>query len=111
MKTQFEQRKMVKVYLDEAEYKWVELQANGNISRWGRERLLAEMVSVPNDNREAVARAPLKAQIRSMGAESTSQVVADPTPTAPTKKSKECAHGKGRGLHCWQCGGLAKVSE
>jgi hypothetical protein len=24
-------------------------------------------------------------------------------------KGKTCEHGKSRGYHCWQCGGLAKV--
>ena len=32
-------------------------------------------------------------------------LVKDPT----RQKAKTCSHGKTKGFHCWQCGGLAKV--
>lgn len=48
-------RKVIKVYLDETDYKWVELQAAGNVSGWCRERVLAgRSTHLPPDVSELV---------------------------------------------------------
>lgn len=43
MRRKYGERKAVTVYMDEAQYKWVELQAEGNMSEWCLERILATM--------------------------------------------------------------------
>lgn len=42
MKQIFSTRKVLSIYIDEAEYRWIELQAGGNISEWCRRKLMAE---------------------------------------------------------------------
>jgi hypothetical protein len=42
VRKKFDTRKSLTVHLEEAELKWVELQADGNISEWCREKLLAD---------------------------------------------------------------------
>lgn len=90
MRKQFESRKAVTIYLDEADYKWVELQSGGNISGWCRERILA--LDKPKEEKGPVAIKPTK-----------KLVVEEPT------QKKGCQHGKEKGYHCWQCGGLAQA--
>lgn len=46
MRRKFTERRRVAVYLDEDEWKWVELQASGNVSEWCRERILTERQEV-----------------------------------------------------------------
>jgi len=41
MKKIFGARKAITVSLEEADYKWVELQAGGNVSGWARDRILS----------------------------------------------------------------------
>ena len=39
----YEDRRQVTFSVDEPEYKWIELQAAGNVSQWCREQVLADM--------------------------------------------------------------------
>jgi hypothetical protein len=56
----FNERKQVSFSVDEAESKWIELQAGGNVSQWCREVVLADM---PTGVAEVAAREPKKVGI------------------------------------------------
>lgn len=43
MKRMFTSRKTISVHVEESEYKWIELQASGNMSEWCREIILGVM--------------------------------------------------------------------
>lgn len=110
MKKKFADRKLVKVYLEEAEYKWIELQASGNISHWCREQMLADYSGA-----ERPAQAGSDLQAVRVG-ENPPPIPVEPSPSEratapnPSKKVKVCAHGTEKGYNCWQCGGIAKVN-
>lgn len=105
MRKQFESRKAVTIYLDEADYKWVELQSGGNVSGWCRERILAVAVIPPYTDfggTEAFYGSKEKDIVVPLAVKPAKKLVVE----EPTQK-KVCRHGKEKGYHCWQCGGLA----
>jgi hypothetical protein len=94
-----EDRRQVTFSLSEADYKWVELQAHGNVSKWCRERILSERNQDHRSN--DVPRSPEVPVVqRSVGA-----------PERHSASGKTCEHGTAKGYRCWQCGGLAKVAK
>ena len=65
MRKVFEERRRITVYVDEAEYKWVVLQAGGDgqVSSWAREILVSLMPSGEAGSvRDASARKPAVAR-------------------------------------------------
>jgi len=91
-----ENRRQVTFSLSEADYKWVELQAHGNVSKWCRERILSDRNP---DHREAdVPRA--RAVSAGAGSAGTSE--------RHSASGKTCEHGTKKGYRCYNCGGLAK---
>jgi hypothetical protein len=98
---QFNERKLLKVYVDEADFQGIAqsaTEASLSISEWARQRL----VSVHHGDDSLLKRPE-------------SHSGSDPAPAEPrAKKSKvgkaTCAHGVERSYRCWQCGGLAKVT-
>jgi hypothetical protein len=48
------------VYVDEAEWKWIELQAGGNMSQWCRERILSTEEVMPLEPEQVQVPRPAK---------------------------------------------------
>jgi hypothetical protein len=103
----FENRKQVTFSVSEAEYKWIELQASGNISQWCHEQVLADY-----DGAE-----PRRADVSHQREANSGRVevpISAEMPTAPNPSKKQgsvCKHGTAKGYNCWQCGSVAKVGE
>lgn len=81
----------MKIYLEESELKWIELQAHGNVSKWCRERII-EDCPVSSVREDAAIPAPDRREPVARQVDGT----------------KQCVHGTLKGYRCWQCGGLAK---
>ena len=95
-----EGRKAITVYLSESEYKWVVLQAPGNVSQWVHDLIAKQMVI--HDHFDKLASDSPKEEVRA----SVEKVAA----LSKTKKPvRTCTHGVEKGYHCWQCRGLANV--
>jgi hypothetical protein len=101
MQRKYDDRKHVTVYFDEPEYKWVELQAAGNISAWCREKLLEGRT---NHRAEDL---PQSRAVRVAERRVAADEVAGGPRTSDKRAAKTCAHGVKKGVHCWQCGGMA----
>ena len=96
MKHKFTARKTISVHVEEAEWKWIELQADGNVSEWCRELLLADY---PADL--------IGAQVEVEEAPKRRRVVVKGKKAENPKKS--CRHGKTVGEYCGFCYGPAKM--
>lgn len=80
----------IAIYLTGPEYDWIELQAGeAPLSKWCRRRLLQGQ--------------------KIAGAEISCIPVLPPTSAHNSKKT--CKHGTEKGTACWQCGGIAHVTD
>jgi hypothetical protein len=103
----------IALYLSDIEMKWIAKQAGDvPLSKWCRKRLLngstlpAETEVMPNGPEQAeTCRRELHADAH------RARVVAGGAPSLPKKKTSACVHGKAKGDHCWQCGGLAVATN
>lgn len=88
-----EERRRIVIYVGEADYKWIELQAGGNVSGWVREKILSGGESLKLE-------LPVPDEV----------TVSDYRERKPmSSKTKTCKHGTAKGWNCWQCGGIANV--
>lgn len=101
-------RKAVTVYLSEAEYKWVELQADGNLSDWCREKVLAGKQT--EELQDALVAEHRRNHPEFEPAFEAAGEMAKNVAKDIRNLLKTCVHGRARGYNCWQCGGLAKVA-
>jgi len=102
MRKQFTDRRIVKIYLDEPDWKWVEMHSDGNMSRWCREQVLEGR----SDNHRAVV---LQSGGEVRRVKGRKPDAAGSVEDGPIRSGKFCAHGIEKGWRCWQCGGPAKV--
>lgn len=130
---QFETRKRITVYLSAEEYAAIETRANGSVSSYARKVLLAngkdEASPIPDVPQDAAIRAPerrkpMPATVAALRAEIPELTVASELDRLPilgesrsqakrigAQQGKKCAHGVGKGYHCWQCRGLAIIES
>jgi len=112
MKHKFTARKTISVHLEEAEWKWIVLQSDGNVSEWCREQLLADYENGGVQDVREVAEVHVSGG-RERYPERISQldipVVGETRPGTGKDRTKVCKHNVGKGWRCWQCGGLAVI--
>lgn len=109
---QFDTRKRIAVYVSAEEYAAIEARAEGNASGYARKVLLASIQDVPKTpDVRAGEREPMP--VESTATRDTRRIM-DRLPLLGEQvkgsgRAKTCVHGKEKGYHCWQCGGLANV--
>jgi hypothetical protein len=107
----FERRKQVTFSVGEGEYKWIELQAGGNVSNWCREQLLGDysgVESVPEVSSAAANIEMVPVEKATSAAMIVDRTVKEVAVTEARRTKRICKHGKEQGYNCWQCGGLAR---
>jgi hypothetical protein len=96
----YQKRKCLAIYLDEADYKWLVLQAGRvPVADWCKERLLTN---------PATSAAGYDA-VRVASPSDCERYTGPPGNIQREKKVPICTHGVARGFHCWQCQGTAKI--
>lgn len=89
----FENRKQITFSLSESEYKWVELQAGGNVSAWCREQVLEEFNGAKPRRVEAVQRREAyKARTGTVDVPTTAEMPTVPNPSR--RVNCVCGHPK-----------------
>lgn len=90
------EKKLVKAYLDESQWKWAKLQADEvgkSVSEW-----IGELISQDLNLSVGETSMPVIQVKASIAQEQNFR-----------KPHKSCKHGVAKGDHCWQCGGLAQI--
>lgn len=116
MRKLFTDRARLVVYVEAGDLNRLTAHARGEgktVVEWARETLLGEL---ENGNGDAVRRGPAvrvgqRRAVSRLPAAGGAETASECVPVEEHPKVASCQHGRPKGFNCWQCGGLAKVTE